>query len=218
MKTFKLFLAVIVLLSGISTVFAQSDESNLNLDPEKYVSDLENDMYEETNKKDETDVKEENNINRQKYGEDINTDTEKKDNTNMEKQKDEKELNSVSLGLLNGGSLVGIEYERLLFNRFGIIAGGGLLGFNGGFNIHLKKDIHSHYLHFGAVNMGTLSYYFRYAELSTNFRIFQLVELSIGLAYTLGYSDDYEEYYKDNFDMDIPDYMLTYSIGLYTTF
>ena len=217
MKGNKLLLITILFFSVTFAIYAQEKESDFNNDTEEFESDS-------VISDDENSNVEESDLRSDKYGEDLenndkNNEVQQKGNdANKKEIKDVKDYNSISLGLMNGGSLIGIEYERLLFNRFGVTAGCGLLGFNGGINFHLKEDINSHYIHLGTVNMGTLDYYFRYAELSANFRVFKLVELSIGFGYTLGLSDSYSENYNDNFDTDPPDYFLTYSIGLYTTF
>jgi len=54
--------------------------------------------------------------------------------------------NSVTIGIFNGGGLVGIDYEKLFFNSVGLQAGAGISGFGAGVNIHFKPTIRSSFI------------------------------------------------------------------------
>ena len=54
---------------------------------------------------------------------------------------------SVSIGILNGGgSLIGLDYERLIAKKIGVQIGAGLVGFGGGINYHFKPSIRSSFI------------------------------------------------------------------------
>lgn len=45
-----------------------------------------------------------------------------------------------------GGALVGVDFEQLVTNRFGVQAGVGWLAFGAGLNYHLKPGIRSSFI------------------------------------------------------------------------
>lgn len=52
--------------------------------------------------------------------------------------------NSLTIGLLQGGgSLIGVDYERMLGQYFGVQVGAGLLGAGAGVNIHFAPRVKS---------------------------------------------------------------------------
>jgi len=55
--------------------------------------------------------------------------------------------NCLTIGILEGGgSLIGLDLELKLADRFGIQAGAGFVGFGGGINIHFKTTIRSSFI------------------------------------------------------------------------
>lgn len=53
---------------------------------------------------------------------------------------------SVTIGILEGGgSLIGVDIERLVTNQLGLQLGAGIFGFGAGINYHLKPSINSSY-------------------------------------------------------------------------
>lgn len=121
---------------------------------------------------------------------------------------------AVSIGVLHGGgSLVGVDFEFLLGNRFGIQAGAGLTGFGGGITYHLKPDIRS--------SMITLQYYHQgvgdsYTQSMLGpvfvYRAKKLFTASLGLGYALEKGPNFPD------NKTQPPVMLLYSIGIYLPF
>lgn len=130
----------------------------------------------------------------------------------------EKKRNSVSVGLLNGGALVGAEYEYLFYGPFAATAGAGILGANAGLNVHIGTDIDTGFLHLGVVNNGFGTAVSRYVEFSSNVRAFGWLQASFGLGYNFYFSDAFKETYEDLSGAAPPVFMLTYSAAWYTTF
>ncbi len=121
------------------------------------------------------------------------------------------EKNSITIGILQGGgSLVGVDYEVLLFDSFGIQAGAGWVGFGGGLDFHLKPSIRSsffslQYWHQGFANSYTQS------VLGSNFvfRGKRWFTFQIGLGYALDKGPAWPSRITQ------PSAMLTYAIGGY---
>jgi len=56
-------------------------------------------------------------------------------------------VNSVTIGLLEGGgSIAGIDFEKLLSHQFGFQLGFGLVGFGAGIDFHIKPTIRSSFI------------------------------------------------------------------------
>ncbi len=51
-----------------------------------------------------------------------------------------------TIGLLQGGSAIGVDAELRLFDGVGVQLGTGLVGFGTGFNFHFDSDINSSYV------------------------------------------------------------------------
>ena len=52
--------------------------------------------------------------------------------------------NAIILGVLTGGgSLVGLEYERMIYGPLGITIGGGIIGIGAQVNLHFKPSVTS---------------------------------------------------------------------------
>ncbi|MGZ5242944.1 MAG: hypothetical protein ACXWEY_16355 [Bacteroidia bacterium] len=57
------------------------------------------------------------------------------------------ETTCVTIGIFQGGgSLVGVDIEFLIANRFGIQGGAGFLGYGAGLNYHFKPELRSSFL------------------------------------------------------------------------
>jgi len=119
--------------------------------------------------------------------------------------------NALTVGILQGGgSLVGVDFETLITDRFGVQFGAGYIGFGGGLNYHLKQSIRSSFISLQYWNQGIgstfaqnivgASYVFR-GERWFTFQIGMGVPLQKGPALPRSY--------------DQPPVMLMYSIGAY---
>ena len=122
--------------------------------------------------------------------------------------------NSITIGILQGGgSLIGVDIEFLLTNRFGIQIGAGLVGFGGGLNYHFKPSIRSSFISFQYWNQG-IGVSFAQNAIGPNFvyRGKKCFTAQIGLGVPLekgpAMPDDYV----------LPPVMLMYSIGGYIPF
>jgi hypothetical protein len=119
--------------------------------------------------------------------------------------------NSLTIGILQGGgSLIGVDYEILAADYFGLQAGIGLRGFGGGIDIHFHPNIRSsfasiQYWHQGIGNTYTQSiigpcYVFRGKRWLT---------FQIGLGFPIEKGSNFPS------NMTQPPIMLTYAIGVY---
>jgi hypothetical protein len=63
--------------------------------------------------------------------------------------------NGIIIGVLQGGgSLLGIDYEALIFDNFGIQIGGGYIGVGGGLVYHFENTVYSSGIWAGVWNQG----------------------------------------------------------------
>ncbi len=78
------------------------------------------------------------------------------------KEKNRKDRNCLSTGIfLGGGSYVGVDYEFLIVDYFGVQVGGGFYGFDMGLNIHFKPGVNTSFLSLQAQVQGNGSAYRR---------------------------------------------------------
>lgn len=132
-----------------------------------------------------------------------------------EKKYRDTQLGAISIGLLHGGGLLGLEFEQLVSSRIGVQIGLGVLGYNFGANYHLRETVRSpfislEYQHYGLKfeNMViekenailTLTYVYR----SRHWFI-----CGLGLGYALD-----PDLYATNDEISNP-VMLVYTIGVY---
>ncbi|MFA5859123.1 MAG: hypothetical protein WC955_08650 [Elusimicrobiota bacterium] len=66
--------------------------------------------------------------------------------------------NALTIGILQGASLIGADYERMINDRIGIQAGVGIGGFDVGVNYHLKGQIDSSFVSVTYWNQGGTTY------------------------------------------------------------
>jgi len=129
-------------------------------------------------------------------------------NKEVEKRK------SITIGILQGGgSLIGIDLEFLLTDRFGFQVGGGLIGYGAGLNYHFKPSIRSSFISLQYWNQG-IGRSFAQNAVGPNF-VFRgkkwfTAQLGFGIPLETGpvMPDDYIQ----------PPFMLLYSIGVYVPF
>ena len=119
--------------------------------------------------------------------------------------------NSITIGFLEGGgSLIGMDLELLLSDRFGIQAGAGFVGFGGGINIHFKPSIRSSFISLQYWHQGFKDSYTQ-SLIGPNFvfRAKKLLTAQLGLGFLLESGPAWPE------DVESTPIMLTYAIGLY---
>ncbi len=119
--------------------------------------------------------------------------------------------NSITIGILNGGgSLIGLDFEKLVSKKIGLQVGAGLLGYGAGINYHFKPNIRSSFI--------SLQYWHQgFGELfvqdvlgpSFVYRGKKWLTFQIGIGSNIQQGPAYPEY------MDRQPIMLMYSIGAY---
>jgi len=119
----------------------------------------------------------------------------------------------ITVGILQGGgSLVGADLEVLLSDRFGAQIGGGIVGFGGGLNFHLKPGIRSSMISLQYWNQG-IGNNFTQSLIGPNYvyRSKKWFTFQIGVGAILEVNEESGIYE----DARIPDAILTYAIGAY---
>ena len=107
--------------------------------------------------------------------------------------------NTVGMGVLFGGSLVGIEYERLVTERTGFTCGAAFIGSNAGLNYHFSNTIHSSFIHAGGgVSYSRSPIIFPYLEVSLNLRFIRFIQISLGGGMNL-YNENYLDHHIGRF-------------------
>ncbi|MDA3900612.1 MAG: hypothetical protein PF637_08840 [Spirochaetes bacterium] len=146
-------------------------------------------------------------------------------NTAAQEAEPAKKKVGLSIGFLDGSSLLGAEIEYMVFPHIAPTIGGGFKGYNAGMNLHLRDHVNSSYLgltygHAGFNNDESISY----AEISLNFRFLWILEFSIGSALPLSTGKDFEQDFNDLTrdieqearEVDSP--FITYNLSFYWTF
>lgn len=129
--------------------------------------------------------------------------------------------NSVTIGFLQGGgSLIGVDFERMLTDNLGISLGAGLVGVGGGLTWHFEDSVDSDSLFFGVWNQGIPQSETAQQVVGITYTSKSLGWLSgqIGLGYVFYRGSVMEESLKNTWGMDPPKVMLMYSIGYYFAF
>lgn len=118
---------------------------------------------------------------------------------------------AVSIGLLHGGgSLVGVDFEKLISPKVGIQAGIGIVGFGAGINYHFKPSIRSSFLSLQYWNQG-IGDSFTQNVIGGNYvyRGKKWFTATIGLGIPLSEGPNFPS------DVEQPAMFLTYAIGAY---
>jgi len=99
-----------------------------------------------------------------------------------DKQSDNDKKVAINLGvMMGGGSLLGVDFEVMPVNRFGIQAGVGLSSFGFGLNYHFKNRINSPFLSFVYWQQGLKeNHYASYVGPMYNFRLKKVLQFGIG--------------------------------------
>lgn len=121
------------------------------------------------------------------------------------------ERSSLTIGILQGGgSLIGADFEILLFENFGVQFGAGFLGFGAGINYHISPSIRSSFLSFQYWNQG-IGQNFSQATLGPNyvFRGKKWFTAQLGMGIPILFGPALPVGYEP------PPLMLMYAIGAY---
>lgn len=116
-----------------------------------------------------------------------------------------------TIGILQGGgSLIGADLEVMAFNRVGLQAGAGFVGFGAGLNIHLKPTIRSSFVSLAYWHQG-VGYSYSQSLLGPSFvyRGKKWFTAQLGLGFALEQGPSWPK------DKEQPPVMLIYSIGAY---
>jgi hypothetical protein len=109
----------------------------------------------------------------------------------------------ISVGLLNGGSLAGVDFEALVIKNAGIQVGSGVFGFDVGLTYHFTQNIQSQCINLGYYHQGIANTYIQsLVGLSYIFRAKRLFTFQIGLGYQVDKGSDIkqlEKYYTSKF-------------------
>lgn len=139
----------------------------------------------------------------------------------LETDEPEKEANvyknSVTIGLLQGGgSLVGIDYERMVSKNVGLQIGAGYLGFGAGINFHLKPTVQSSAISIAFWNQGLTGSNLGQRVIGSTYLFRSKVGFTaqLGLGYVLELGQRMKDYYADK-NVKAPNVILLYSLGWY---
>lgn len=118
---------------------------------------------------------------------------------------------AITIGILQGGgSLVGIDFEKMLTNHFSFQVGLGLVGFGAGINYHFKESIRSSFISLQYWNQGTGRTFAQNAIGPCYvYRAKKLFTCQLGFAKTLSKGPAWPK------NRAQPDFMFTYAIGVY---
>jgi len=131
---------------------------------------------------------------------------------------DKNQAIAIGVGYPFGGSLLGVEYERRLFDQLAFTAGAGVIGFGGGLNYHFDKSLDSSFLHVGVSDMIPGDSGMILGETSLNGRFFGWLEGSLGYAYIIKAGDKFKEDYEKQYKESLPIGTLTFSLAWYTVY
>jgi hypothetical protein len=132
-------------------------------------------------------------------------------------QPEKKDFNAKSsiatVGFLQGGgSLVGIDFEQLIYNKIGVSVGFGFLAYGASFHYHIKPKINSSSIAFNYWHQGIGTNYVQsLIGPSYVFRLKKILSFQIGVGSLI----DKGPNYKNAFGTQKQDILLIYSIGLY---
>jgi len=126
-------------------------------------------------------------------------------------EKKKKEVAILTFGFFEGGGLVGLNAEYLIYKNFGIQAGLGLLGYEAALNFHFKDTIRSSYFSLQYINQGFDQYFVQ--SIIVGSCVFRgkknlSTRIGLGLINELGPKHPYKK------DLT-PNFLLMFSIGMY---
>lgn len=118
---------------------------------------------------------------------------------------------SITIGLFNGGgSLVGVDAEIALSNSVGLQVGAGFIGFSAGINYHIRPEIRSSFISLQYWHQGVMdSYSQSLIGPSFVFRARKIFTAQLGIGFPLEKGPSWPD------SLEQPEFMLTYSIGIY---
>lgn len=127
----------------------------------------------------------------------------------FEQEPDKKLCATVGI-LQGGGSLIGADLEALVYDRIGLQAGAGFVGFGAALNFHFKPTIRSSFISLSYWHQG-VGDSFTQSALGPTFvyRGKKWFTAQLGLGYTLEKGPAWPK------DVEQPSMMLLYSIGAY---
>ena len=140
-----------------------------------------------------------------------NPDGEKKINTNK---------SALTIGILQGGgSLIGADFERLVYKNIGIQIGAGFIGVGAALNIHFSPTINSSFISLGYWGQGISGTLSQLSAGPTFVYRGDWFTAQIGIGYILSRGSELEQQLKETFNTDdLPKVMALYSIGIYFDF
>jgi len=118
---------------------------------------------------------------------------------------------ALTIGIMQGGgSLVGVDFEAMIGQKFAAQVGAGAFGFGAGLNYHFKPSVRSSFLSLQYWHQGLGSAYYQ-AVVGPTFvyRFRKLFTAQLGLGYRV------EEGPSFNSSLTPSPIMLLYSIGIY---
>lgn len=127
---------------------------------------------------------------------------------------------SLTIGFLQGGgSLVGIDFERLIYNKIGIQFGAGFLGIGAALNFHFSPTINSSFISLGYFGQGITGNLSQTSIGPTFVYRGDLFTAQLGIGYVVSRGKTMEEELKKRTGVsELPAFMMLYSIGIYFAF
>ena len=119
-----------------------------------------------------------------------------------------------------GDSLIGADYERLIFGPVGIQVGVGIIGFGTGINFHFKPTVKSSFISAVLWNQGLTGEQLsqRIVGATYVYRGKKWFTAQIGVGYVIKRSASSEERLRSTFGVEPSPVILLYSIGGYFGF
>ena len=145
----------------------------------------------------------------------LNAQSSEKENTK------EADKNAVTIGVLQGGgSLIGVDYERLIAGPVGFQIGAGIIGLGTGINFHFRPTVRSSFVSLVLWNQGLFGERLTARVLGATYvyRGRKWFTAQIGAGYVLKRSESSEDYLRSVFGTEPTSVILLYSIGGYFSF
>jgi len=118
---------------------------------------------------------------------------------------------ALTVGILQGGGgLLGIDFEKIIYKRFSVQVGAGIVSYGAGINYHFKPTVRSSFISLQYWNQGIGASFTQNALGATYvFRGKKWFTFQIGAGHRLQKGPAYPE------NRSFPAFMLLYSIGAY---